>query len=62
MTLAREGLTLEAFLALPEEKPALEYIDGTVRQKVAPRPAHSASASTGSSSPVTSGRLRVRAT
>jgi len=42
MTLAREGLTLEAFLALPEQKPALEYIDGTVRQKVAPRPAHSA--------------------
>jgi Uma2 family endonuclease len=42
MTLAREGLTLEAFLALPEEKPALEYIDRTVRQKAASGLAHSA--------------------
>ncbi|HLH24981.1 MAG TPA: Uma2 family endonuclease [Chloroflexota bacterium] len=27
MALARKGLTLEEFLALPEEKPALEYAD-----------------------------------
>jgi Uma2 family endonuclease len=42
MTLARTGLTLEEFLALPEEKPALEYIDGVVVQKMAPRPEHGA--------------------
>jgi Uma2 family endonuclease len=37
----RQGLTLEEFLALPEEKPALEYHEGVVTQKVAPRPTHS---------------------
>ena len=42
MAIAREGLTLEEFLALPEEKPALEYFDGVVTQKVASRPRHSA--------------------
>jgi Uma2 family endonuclease len=34
-------LTLEEFLALPEEKPALEYIDGEVAQKVSPEWDHS---------------------
>ena len=29
-------MTVEEFLALPEEKPYLELIDGVVRQKVAP--------------------------
>jgi Uma2 family endonuclease len=42
MAIAREGLTLEEFLALPEEEPALEYFDGVVTQKVAPRPRHGA--------------------
>ncbi|SRR5581483_2160922 len=41
MVVAARGLTLEQFLALPETKPALEYADGEVRQKVAPRPRHS---------------------
>jgi Uma2 family endonuclease len=41
MALAREGLTLEEFLALPDEKPALEYTDGVVRQKVSPKSEHS---------------------
>jgi Uma2 family endonuclease len=34
-------LTLEEFLALPEEKPALEYIDGMVDQKMSPKGQHS---------------------
>jgi Uma2 family endonuclease len=42
MTLIGQGLTLQEFLDLPEEKPALEYVDSEVRQKVAPRPSHSA--------------------
>jgi Uma2 family endonuclease len=33
--------TLEQFLALPEEKPALEYEDGRVTQKVSPQGKHS---------------------
>jgi Uma2 family endonuclease len=42
MAITRQGLTLEAFLRLPEEKPALEYeADGTVTQKVAPQGKHS---------------------
>ena len=39
MTIAQRGqrtLTLDEFLALPEEKPALEYVDGVVTQKMAP--------------------------
>ncbi len=36
MAVTRHGLTLEAFLALPEEKPALEYAEGAVTQNVAP--------------------------
>ena len=35
-------LTLEEFLALPDEKPALEYFDGVVTQKVSPERDHSA--------------------
>jgi Uma2 family endonuclease len=35
-----QRMTLEEFLALPEQKPALEYIDGVVRQKVAAKPVH----------------------
>jgi Uma2 family endonuclease len=35
-----QRMTLEEFLALPEQKPALEYIDGIVRQKVAAKPTH----------------------
>ncbi len=35
MALARPKLTLEEFLQLPEEEPALEYIDGEVTQKTA---------------------------
>jgi Uma2 family endonuclease len=41
MALARKGLTLEEFLALPEEKPALEYANGVVTQKVSPKTEHS---------------------
>jgi Uma2 family endonuclease len=33
-------LTLEEFLRLPEEKPALEYMDGMVTQKVPPKGRH----------------------
>ena len=41
MAIVRQGLTLEEFLALPEEKPALEYCEGVVTQKVAPTYEHS---------------------
>jgi Uma2 family endonuclease len=34
--------TLEEFLALPEQKPALEFADGVITQKVSPRGHHSA--------------------
>jgi Uma2 family endonuclease len=34
-------MTLEEYLALPEEKPYLEYVDGVVKQKVAPQFDHS---------------------
>jgi Uma2 family endonuclease len=41
MALAQEQpMTLEAFLELPEEKPALEYEDGKVIQKVPPQTPH----------------------
>jgi Uma2 family endonuclease len=36
-----QRMTLEQFLELPEEKPALELIDGVVVQKVAPQWEHS---------------------
>jgi Uma2 family endonuclease len=42
MTTTDTTITLEAFLALPEEKPALEYEDGVVTQKVSPKGRHSA--------------------
>jgi Uma2 family endonuclease len=42
MAVAREQMTLEQFLSLPEERPALEYIDGEVVQKVPPNTPHSA--------------------
>ena len=41
MALAQRGLSLEQFLALPEEKPALEYAEGKVTQKVSPKAKHS---------------------
>jgi Uma2 family endonuclease len=37
----RASLTLEQFLELPEEKPALEYLEGEVTQKVSPKGRHS---------------------
>jgi Uma2 family endonuclease len=40
MAILEQGITLEEFLALPEEKPALEYADGMVTQKVAPQGKH----------------------
>jgi Uma2 family endonuclease len=42
MAISQKPITLEAFLALPEEKPALEYVDGEVVQKVPPSTPHSA--------------------
>ena len=36
MAVAGRRMTLEEFLALPEEEPALEYADGEVTQKVSP--------------------------
>lgn len=36
-----DTLTLKQFLRLPEAKPALEYIDGMVIQKVSPKTTHS---------------------
>jgi Uma2 family endonuclease len=42
MAVARRGLNLEQFLELPDEEPALEYVDGEVRQKVSPNTPHSA--------------------
>ena len=40
MTITGRRLTLEEFLALPEEKPALEYADGEVTRKVSPKARH----------------------
>src|SRR5437763_16757480 len=39
-TRARGGMTLEEFLALPEEKPYLEYIDGRIEAKMSPQKKH----------------------
>jgi len=36
MAIVQTGLTLEQFLKLPDEKPALEYLDGVVTQKMPP--------------------------
>ena len=41
MTIAGRRLTLDEFLRLPEEKPALELVDGEVTQKVSPKTVHS---------------------
>jgi len=40
MAIVQTGLTLEEFLKLPEEKPALEYLDGVVTQKMSPKGPH----------------------
>lgn len=42
MAIARQRLTLEEFLCLPEEEPALEYWRGEVAQKVSPKGPHGA--------------------
>jgi Uma2 family endonuclease len=42
MAIVEKPLTLEQFLALPEEKPALEFAEGVVQQKVSPKGKHSA--------------------
>jgi Uma2 family endonuclease len=42
MAITQQRLTLEEFLQRPERKPALEYEDGVVTQKVAPKSRHSA--------------------
>lgn len=41
MAIAPRRLTLDEFLALPEEEPALEYYDGVVIQKMSPQGQHS---------------------
>jgi Uma2 family endonuclease len=40
MAVARERMTLEQFLALPEQKPPLELMDGDVTPKMAPVTEH----------------------
>lgn len=40
MAIAQRRMTLEEFLKLPEEKPALEFVDGAVTQKVSPNAPH----------------------
>ena len=42
MAIVPQGLTLDEFLKLPEEEPALEFEDGVVIQKVSPKGQHSA--------------------
>lgn len=41
MAVTEKQLTLEEFLALPEEEPALEYHEGRITQKVPPQGKHS---------------------
>src|SRR5437588_10791606 len=41
MAIEEKTLSLERFLQLPEEEPALEYVDGGVSQKVSPQVWHS---------------------
>ncbi len=41
MAIAWQSLSLKQFLDLPAAKPSLEYVDGVVRQKVAPKLPHS---------------------
>src|SRR6185295_13538335 len=40
MVVARKGMTLEQFLAMPEGEPAFEYWHGEVTQKVSPKGPH----------------------
>ena len=40
-TRIREGMTLEEFLKLPDDRPYLEYIDGRIEAKVSPQSKHS---------------------
>jgi Uma2 family endonuclease len=40
MALTGRRLTLDEFLELPEESPALEYLDGVVAPKVSPKAYH----------------------
>ena len=40
MVIVRTGLTLDEFLRQPEEKPALEYLDGVVTRKMSPKGPH----------------------
>src|SRR5438477_5710866 len=42
MAITQRKLTLEQFLELPEEKPALEYFEGRITQKVPPKIRHAA--------------------
>jgi Uma2 family endonuclease len=35
-----QRMALEEFLALPDDGPSLEYVDGVVTQKVSPKPVH----------------------
>ena len=42
MAVAQQRMTLEEFLKLPEQEPALEFADGEVSQKVSPKLHHSA--------------------
>jgi Uma2 family endonuclease len=42
MAVTQQRMTLEEFLELPEEEPALEYEDGVVTQKVPPQGKHAA--------------------
>ncbi len=42
MAVASARLTIEQFVALPEEEPALEFADGVVTQKESPKGQHSA--------------------
>ncbi|MDQ3541010.1 MAG: Uma2 family endonuclease [Chloroflexota bacterium] len=41
MAVSQTQMTVEEFLKLPEEKPALEFEDGMVSQKVSPKAKHS---------------------
>jgi Uma2 family endonuclease len=41
MAVAATRVTLDEFLKLPEEEPALEYADGVITQKVSPKGVHS---------------------
>ncbi len=40
MVIGQRRLTLQEFLALPEDEPALEYFAGDVTQKMSPKPRH----------------------